>query len=83
MGSYENFLKSIRQGAAVPAVRSPAIFAPRIDFETFETPPIDATATALMIVKAAKTRDRGGPKVVMSDTARAILAAGKRRRGEA
>ena len=51
-------------------------------FETFETVASDPAATARMIVKAAACRAAGGPTLPEpSATAKAILAAGERRRG--
>jgi hypothetical protein len=62
----------------------PTVARPRFvtDDAQFETPSIDATATAAAIVTAAKLARSGGPMAPkMSDTAQAIIDAGKRRRG--
>jgi hypothetical protein len=54
-----------------------------VDASEFETPPIDAAATARAIVKAAKSRDGGGAMMPKPSTvAQQILDAGAKRRGE-
>ena len=81
MGSFESFLRAIRHQAEAPAAR-PAIVAPRVEFETFETSPSNPSVVAGMITKAAKHRDAGGEKTPKpSAVAQQILDAG-RRRGE-
>ena len=54
------------------------------DGDQFETVASDPAATARLIVKAAKTRDAGGPTMPKpSSVAQQILDCGKRRRAEA
>jgi hypothetical protein len=54
-----------------------------VDADQFETIATDPAATARMIVKAAKTRDAGGPVSPKPSTvAQQIIDAGKRRRAE-
>lgn len=54
------------------------------DAAEYETVASNPAETARAIVKAAKTRDAGGPVAAKpSDAAAAILAAGARRRNEA
>jgi phospholipase/lecithinase/hemolysin len=87
MGSYENFVKAVRQQAeaAPPTTAAPhgtaSIGLDPASFETFETVARNPTASAAAIVKAAKTRDAGGPMAAkMSDAAQAIIDAGAKRR---
>ena len=69
--------------------RLATLTAGEVRFLTSNTPtdaaPIgDGAVTAAAIIKAAATRDAGGPMAAkMSDTAQAIINAGKKRRAEA
>ncbi|KJC40290.1 hypothetical protein UP09_22555 [Bradyrhizobium sp. LTSP885] len=54
-----------------------------VDAAEYETAASDPAGTARRIVKAARTRDAGGPTAPqMGDAAQAIIDAGKRRRAE-
>jgi hypothetical protein len=66
-----------------PTVATPGSIGLGPDASEFETPPIDAAATARAIVKAAKSRDGGGAMMPKPSTvAQQILDAGAKRRGE-
>jgi len=73
--------------AGLTPQKEPHLAAPRgvaigSDGDQYETPPIgDAAATARLILKAAATRDAGGPMMPKPSTvAQQILDAGEKRR---
>jgi hypothetical protein len=78
------FVKTLRQMTEATAPVAPrAVAAPRVDFETFETVASSQSAVAAAIIKAAATRDAGGPMMQKpSIVAQQILDAGKKRRAE-
>jgi hypothetical protein len=89
MGSYENFVRSIRQQAEAPTAPPVVVETPVVgtgsDSAQFETvvPRADAAAVAAGIIAAGKARVSGHTlSTKLSPLADAIVAAGEKRRGE-
>jgi hypothetical protein len=89
MGSYENFVRLIRQQAeaptAPPLVAETPVVGTGSDTGQLETviPPTDARALAVAIIAAGKARVSGQTlSTKLSPLAAAITAAGEKRRGK-